>query len=212
MADPILYTHPMSNGRIVRWLLEEIGVSYRIELIDITTDVRPPGFIAINPFGKVPVLVHGDAVISETGAICAYLADAFPAAELAPPPDSAARGDYLRWLFFAAGPVETATTLQSMGFSLPPYGDNRAPWGSLDRVVDTLASTLQTRPWLIGDRFSAADIYLGSLLDWAIRFGTVDDRPAFHPYLARLNARPALIRAAALDNAIAERPILTLVS
>ncbi|MFZ4690078.1 MAG: glutathione S-transferase family protein [Polymorphobacter sp.] len=209
MTDLILYTHPMSSGRIVRWLLEEIGVAYRVEVIDITSDFRPPAFLAINPIGKVPVLRHGSAVISETGAICAYLADAFPAAGLAPPSATAARGEYYRWLFFAAGPMDTATTLSSMDFTLPPYGDARAPWGSLDRVIEALDTTLQARQWLSGDGFSAADVFLGSLLDWAVRFGTIAERPSFAAYLDRLNSRPAQIRAAAMDDALAGRPVLT---
>jgi glutathione S-transferase len=209
MADITLYTHPMSSGRIIRWLLEEIGVAYDVEVIDVAQDFRPPAFLAINPMGKVPVLRHGEAIVSETGAICAYLADAFPAADLAPPPQSSARGDYLRWLFFAAGPLDTATALQSMGFAPPPYGDNRAPWGSLDRVVETLDSTLAARDYLAGDRFSAADVFLGSLLDWAVRFGTIEERPAFAAYLARINRRPAQLHATALDDALAGRPILS---
>lgn len=209
MVAITLYTHPMSSGRIVRWLLEEVGVAYRTIVIDIESDFRNPAFLALNPIGKVPVLVHGDAVVSETGAICAYLADAFPHAGLAPPINSAARADYYRWLFFAAGPFFTATSLETMAFTPPPFGDQRAPWGNLARVVDMVDVTLQTREWLAGDSFSAADVLLGSLLDWAVSFGTFETRPAFADYLARLAARPAAMRAIELDDALFGRPILT---
>jgi glutathione S-transferase len=203
-----LYTHPISTGRIVRWLLEEIGVRYAVEVIDIDKDIRPPAFLSLNPIGKIPVLRHHNTVISETGAICAYLADAFPLAGLAPPADSPARGDYYRWLFFAAGPLDTASTLKSLGYGPPPMGDVRAGWGSLDRVVAMLETVLAQRDWLAGDKFSAADLYLGSLLDWAIRFGNVADRPVFDRYLARALGRPAYDRAQKLDDELAGRAIL----
>jgi glutathione S-transferase len=208
MTGLTLYTHPISSGRIARWMLEEIGVRYAVEVIDLDRDTRPPGFLAMNPIGKIPVLRHRDTIVSETAAICAYLADAFPLAGLAPAPDSPARGDYYRWLFFAAGPLDTASTLKSLGYGPPPMGDIRASWGSLDRVVAMLDTVLGQRDWLAGDRFSAADLYLGSLLDWAIRFGNVADRPVFERYLARVVDRPAYARAEALDNELAGRNIL----
>lgn len=209
MPQLTLYTHPMSSGRITRWMLEEIAEPYRVEVIDVGSSFRPAEFLALNPIGKVPVLRHGDTVISECAAICAYLADAFPHTGLAPPPGSPARGDYYRWLFFAAGPLDTVTTLETMAFVTPPYGDGRASWGNLARVAEMLDVTLQQREWLAGDRFSAADLYLGSLLNWAVQFGTMDDRPAFAAYTDRLLARPAAVRASNLDDALAGRPILT---
>lgn len=208
MAGLTLYTNPISTGRIVRWLLEEIGVRYDTVVIDLDSHVRPPGFLAMNPIGKIPVLRHHNTVISETGAICAYLADAFPLAGLAPPVDSPARGDYYRWLFFAAGPLDTASTLKSLGYGPPPLGDVRAGWGSLDRVVAILEVTLSTRDWLAGEKFSAADIYLGSLLDWAVRFGNVADTPVFRAYLDRVTERPANERARARDDELLGRPLL----
>lgn len=211
MAEITLYTHPMSHGRIVRWLLEEIGTPYRVEVVDLDSDFRTPAFLALNPMGKVPVLTHGDAVISECAAICAYLADAFADAGLAPPPGSPARGAYYRWLFFAAGPLDTATMLGSMGFVPPPESAQRAPWGTLDRVIDTLEATLAEREWLAGDRFSAADIYLGSLVDWGVRFGTLPALDSFDAYRQRLNDRPAAIRAQNLDDKLYGRPALTVV-
>ena len=200
-AIPRLYTHPFSHGRIVRWLLEEIGTPYDVEIIDIDADQRPPQFLALNPMGKVPVLTLGDTVVSEAAAICAFLADAFPAAGLAPPPGSAARGPYYRWLFFAAGPFDTATTLVTMDFQPPPFGEHRAPWGTLDRVLDTIAAALCEGPYLTG-RFSAADIYLGSLLAWAMRFDVVAPRAIFEDWTGRLFDRPAARRAEAADEAL----------
>lgn len=208
MSDLVLYTHPMSHGRIARWLLEEVGVRYRVEVIDFDAP-RSAEFLAMNPIGKVPVLRHNGTIVSECAAICAYLADAFPLAGLAPPPGSAARGDYYRWLFFAAGPLDTAATLASMDFNTPPLGDVRAGWGSLPRVVAMLETVLADRRWLVGDRFSAADVFLGSLLDWAVRFGSVAARPVFDTYLDRILARPAQRRARDLDDELAGRPIMT---
>src|ERR1044072_7174138 len=108
MSELVFYTNPMSRGRIIRWLLEEVGQPYRTELIDYGTTGKSPEYLAINPMGKVPTIVHGDTVITECGAICAYLADAFPEAGLAPQPGSKLRGPYYRWLFFGAGPIGAA--------------------------------------------------------------------------------------------------------
>ncbi len=211
MTEIVLYTHPFSNGRVVRWLLEEIGVPYRVEIIDLNAPERPAAFLAMNPMGKVPVLRHGDTIITETAAICAWLADAFPEAGLAPPPGSPARGDYYRWLFFTAGPFDTATTLATMDFTQPAFGNERAPWGSLDKVLATLEIVLADRDHLAGGRVSAADIYLGSLLEWAMRFGVVAPRPVFTRWCDGLFARPAARRAEAIDEALFRGPGLTLI-
>jgi len=108
----VFYTHPMSRGRIVRWMLEEVGQPYQTELLDFATTMRAPAYLAINPMGKVPALRHGEIVVTEAAAICAYLADAFPEAGLAPPPGDKRRGAYYRWLFFAAGPLDAAKKSQ----------------------------------------------------------------------------------------------------
>jgi glutathione S-transferase len=111
MTDELVfYTHPMSRGRIVRWMLEEAGCTYRTEIVEYGTNMKAPGYLAINPMGKVPAIRHGDTVVTEAAAICAYLADAFPAAGLAPPAGDPLRGTYYRWLFFAAGPIEAAAS------------------------------------------------------------------------------------------------------
>ena len=120
MSDELVfYTNPMSRGRIVRWMLEEVGQPYRTELLDYGTTIKAPEYLAINPMGKVPALRHGDAVVTECAAICCYLADAFPDAGLAPPPGDRLRGPYYRWMFFAAGPLEAAATNKAFGFEVP---------------------------------------------------------------------------------------------
>src|SRR6188472_3153440 len=141
MADElVLYTNPMSRGRIARWMLEEVGQPYRTELLDYATTMKAPEYLAINPTGKVPAIRHGDTVVTEAAAICAYLADAFPAAKLAPPLGDRARGPYYRWLFFGAGPVEAAVTAKSCGFVVPddPRSRGMVGWGSLEAVVEAL--------------------------------------------------------------------------
>ncbi|MBD0274707.1 MAG: glutathione S-transferase, partial [Acetobacteraceae bacterium] len=110
----VLYTNPMSRGRVARWMLEETGCAYRTEVLEHGA-MKSPAYLSVNPMGKVPAIKHGDAVVTETAAICAYLADAFPDAGLAPPPGNPRRGPYYRWLFFAAGPVEAEMTGRALG-------------------------------------------------------------------------------------------------
>jgi len=206
MTDALVfYTNPMSRGRIVRWMLEELGQPYSTVLLDYRTTIRSPAYLAINPMGKVPALVHGEVVVTECAAICAYLADAFPQAELAPATSSPLRGAYYRWLFFGAGPVEAAVTNQSLGFEIPPDQvqlQGRAGYGSLKRVLDTLDSTLTGRDHLVGDRFSAADLYIAAQLGWGMQFGTIDKRPNFERYVALHRERPAALRAARIDDGL----------
>ena len=200
MAELIFYTHPMSRGRVARWMLEEVGASYRTEILDYDTTMKGAEYRAINPMGKVPAIRHGDTIVTECAAICAYLADAFPAAGLAPPPTE--RGDYYRWLFFAAGPVEQAIVNTSMGFRVPEGKEAMAGWGSIDAVCDTLDGTLTTREYIAGDRFSAADVYVGAQIGWGMQFGTLPSRPSFAGYVERIDARPAAVRAQEIDDAL----------
>jgi glutathione S-transferase len=201
MADELVfYTNPMSRGRIVRWMLEEIGRPYRTELLDYGTTMKAPAYRAINPMGKVPAIVHGDTVVTEAAAICAYLADAFPEAGLAPPAGDKRRGPYYRWLFFAAGPIEAASTNKAMGFVVPPERKGMAGYGSLDETIDTAESAVAQGPYLAGDRFTAADVYFGATLGWLVQFGVIEKRPAFERYLARIHTRPAAIRAREIDD------------
>ena len=203
MADElILYTNPQSRGRIARWMLEEIGHPYRVEVLDYATTMKAPAYLAINPMGKVPALRHGAAVVTETPAICAYLADAFPQAGLAPPPGDRLRAPYYRWLFFAAGPAEAATSNKALGFVVPPERERMIGYGRIERVLDTLESAVKQSDYLAGGTFTAADLYVGSHLGFGMMFGMIEKRPAFERYWQRLSARPACRKAKELDDAL----------
>ena len=205
--DLIFYTNPMSRGRIVRWMLEEVGEPYRTEVLDFGTTMKAPAYLAVNPMGKVPAIRHGDVVVTEAAAICAYLADAFPQAGLAPEPGSRLRGPYYRWLFFAAGPLEAAVTNKALNFPAPEgRGQAMAGYGSFDAVTDALEGAVSRGDYLVGDRFTAADLYVGAHIAWGLMFGSIDKRPAFERYAARLEARPAARRANALDDALMPAP------
>ena len=208
MTDELVfYTNPMSRGRIVRWMLEEVGQPYRTELLEYGTTMKAPAYLAINPMGKVPALRHGDTVVTESAAICCYLADALPDAGLAPPPRDRLRGPYYRWLFFAAGPLEAATTNKAFGFEVPAERQGMAGYGSLAEVIATLEAALADRECLVGDRFTAADLYVGAHIGWGMQFGTIEQRPAFERYHERISMRPAAIRAREIDDAlVAESP------
>ncbi|KAA2213134.1 glutathione S-transferase family protein [Teichococcus oryzae] len=200
--DLVFYTNPMSRGRIVRWMLEELGVPYRTEIIGYGPAMKAPAFTALNPMGKVPMIRHGKVVVTESAAICAYLADAFPEAGLAPPPGDPARGAYYRWLFFGAGPVEAAVADAAMGVA--PGEEQRAlvGYGCMADVMNMLEYAVQDGGFLAGDRFSAADLYLGSQIGWGMHFGTLEKRPALERYWSKLSGRPAARRALAMDEAL----------
>ena len=196
----VFYTNPMSRGRIVRWMLEEVGQPYRTELLDYATGMKGADYLAINPMGKVPAIRHGETVVTEGAAICAYLADVFPQAGLAPPLDD--RGAYYRWLFFAAGPVEAAVTTKSLGVDVPPDRRMMVGFGCLEDVVNTLEAAVKGRDYIAGDRFSAADVYVGSQIGWGMQFGSIEKRPAFEAYWEKVGNRPAAIRAREIDDAL----------
>ncbi|HEY8380329.1 MAG TPA: glutathione S-transferase family protein [Nannocystis sp.] len=203
MTDELVfYTNPMSRGRIVRWMLEEVGQPYRTELLEYGTTMKSPEYLAINPMGKVPALRHGDTVVTEVAAICAYLADAFPEAGLAPAPTDRLRGPYYRWLFFAAGPLEAAVSNKSLGFEPPPERRAMVGYGSLADVLNVLERAVDGREFIVGDRFTAADVYVGSHIAWGLQFGTIERRPAFERYAERLSGRPAAVRAREIDDAL----------
>ena len=203
MSDELVfYTNPMSRGRIVRWMLEEVGHPYRTELLEYAASMKAPDYLAINPMGKVPAIRHVDVVVTEGGAICAYLADAFPEAGLAPPPGDKRRGAYYRWLFFAAGPVEAAATNKSLGFDVPVEKKAMAGYGSMDDVMSALEFAVSKSDYIAGDTFSAADVYFGSHVGWGMMFGTLEKRPALVAYFDRLRNRPAAVRAREIDDAL----------
>lgn len=191
----VFYTHPQSRGAIVHWMLEEIGTPYAIEVKDFATTIKAPDYLAINPMGKVPAIRHGETVVTEAGAICAYLADAFPQAGLAPAPS--ARGDYYRWLFFAAGCVEPAMSDHAAGWDPTPEMQSRFGYGTYAAVIDTLAKSVAGRRYIAGDAFTAADVYVGSMIGFGLRFGVIDKRPELEAYWSGLENRPARLRAVA---------------
>lgn len=201
MTQPLIfYTNPMSRGQIARWMLEEVAAPYEAVILDYGTSMKDAAYRAVNPMGKVPAIVHGGRIVTECAAICAYLADAFPDAGLAPP--LAERHDYYRWLFFAAGPVEAAVTNRAMGFVLPEGRGRMAGYGSFDEAIDALERAVTGRPWICGDQFTAADVYVGAQIDWGLTFNSIPTRPAFEDYAARLRDRPAYRRQKEIDTAL----------
>ena len=205
MADElVLYTNPMSRGRIARWALEEIGAPYRTEILDFATTMKSPDYLAINPMGKVPAIRHGETIVTEAAAICAYLADAFPEAGLAPK-TLAARGVYYRWLFFAAGPLEAAVSNTALGFVPPPERERMMGYGNMKLALDALETALSRGEYIVGDSFTGADLYVGSQIGYGLMFGTIEKRSIFEDYWKRIGARPANLRARAIDDALAAK-------
>ena len=174
MADElVLYTNPRSRGRIARWMLEEVGQPYRTEMLDFATTMKAPAYLAINPMGKVPALRHGDAVVTEVAAICAYLADAFPQAGLAPPPGDRLRAPYYRWLFFAAGPVEAAMSNKALGFAVPPEREGMMGYGSYERVMKVLEDAVSRADYLVGGEIYAPPTSISARsIGFGLMFGT----------------------------------------
>jgi glutathione S-transferase len=196
------YTNPMSRGRIVRWMLEEVGEPYETVVLDYGTTMKSPEYLAVNPMGKVPAIRHGDTVVTEAAAICAYLADMFPDKGLAPPPGNPRRGNYYRWMFFAAGPLEAAVTGKALGLLAPPDKAGMAGYGTFEDVMNTLEGAVAECEYLCGDHATAADVYVGAQMGWGMMFGTIEKRPAFEAYVARLQSRPAAIRAREIDDSL----------
>ena len=206
MSDPVVfYTNPMSRGRVAHWMLEEVGAPYDLRLVNLEKgEQKQPAFLAVNPMGKVPAIVHRGVVVTETSAICMYLADAFPAANLAPATHDPARGTYLRWFFFAASSLEYALMDKAFPRAGTPHV-GQLGYGTYDRALATLEHALQPGPWILGSRFSAADVYLGSQMGWALRVKSLEPRPLFVEYVARCNERPAMKRMIEANNELAAR-------
>ncbi len=197
MAELVFYTNPMSRGQTVRWMLEEIGEPYETEILDYGTTMKAEPYLSINPMGKVPAIVHGGMVVTEVAAICCYLADAFPQAGLAPDPKD--RADYYRWIFFTGGPVEAAFTARSMGWEVPADKQAMAGFGSYETAIDTLEMAITGKQFIAGDRFTAADLFVGAMVGFMLRFNLLDPRPAFTDYAARMTDRDAYRRAQEID-------------
>ncbi|WP_295803658.1 glutathione S-transferase family protein [uncultured Microbulbifer sp.] len=202
MSDEVtLYTNPQSRGRIARWMLEEVGAPYETEVLEYDGSMKAPAYLRINPMGKVPAIVHRGQVVTECAAICAYLAEAFPQACLAPLPEE--RASYYRWLFFAAGPLESAIIdSKTLGVEPDAQKQKMVGYGSYAQVLDNLSNWLKQHTWITGERFTAADVYVGSQIAWGVQFGTIEKRIEFIDYAKRVTAREAYRRASEKDDAL----------
>jgi glutathione S-transferase len=206
MSKMTFYTNPFSRGRTVRWMLEEIGEPYDVKVMEFDGNIKSAEYLAINPMGKVPALVHGDTIVTEVVAICAYLADQFPQKNLAPPPTNKNRGAYYRCLFFVAGPLEMAMTATGFKWDINDEMASTVGCGRIDDVVKTLEILLSGNAFVCGEQFTAADLVLSSYIGWAISQKNLPERPVFMRYIARAKDRPAAKRAEELDNELGALP------
>jgi len=199
-----LYTHPLSRGRVARWMIEETGLPYEAKVLDYGTTMKAPDYLAVNPMGKVPALKHGDVVVTENAAVCAYLADLVPEKGLAPAAGAPERAAYYRWLFFMAGPLEALLTAKEAGSLGDPVA---AGYGTETDVLRTLDEALEGRRHLAGEQFTAADLYMAACLGYYMRIGALAPRPSFTAFVNAHMTRPAAQRAMALDDAlVAQHP------
>jgi glutathione S-transferase len=196
----VFYTNPMSRGRIVRWLLEELAIDYDTKVIEFGAAMKSADYFAINPMGKVPAIQYGDTIVTETAAICTYLAEMFPDAGLAPLPEE--KGSYYRWMFFAAGPLEQATALKAMEIEIPREKQGMLGCGNLELTLNALSKAVTASEYITGKRFTAVDIYVGAHISWGMQFGMIEKRPEYIAYWERISQRPAHIRAEKLDDEI----------
>jgi glutathione S-transferase len=204
MPKLTLYHGSPSRSSIALWMLEELGEPYDIHLLSFEKgENRAPDYLAINPMGKVPALRHGDTVITEVAAICTYLADEFPDAELNVPVGTPRRGVYLKWLFFGPGCLEAAVIDRAAPRKEEP---RRAMlgYGDFDTTTNVVAAAVAKGPYLMGEQFTAADVVIGSNIRWGMMFKMIPERPEFTAYAARLAARPAAQRAEAKDKTFAK--------
>ena len=199
MADLKFYTNPHSRGQIVRWMLEEVGQPYDTEILTYGGTLKDDAYKAVNPMQKIPAIAHKGKVVTEVAAICLYLADAFPDAGLAPPMTD--RADYYRWTLFASGPIEQAFTNKSMGWELAADKQAMAGYGSFERAVDTLEQAVTGKHFIANDKFSAADVVIGSQIGFMLMFGVLEPRPAFTAYVASVTDREAYRRGKQMDEA-----------
>lgn len=205
MTTMTLYTHPQSRGRVVRWMLEEIGQPYDVKVMTFGGDIKSPAYLELNPMGKVPTLTHNGTVITEVVAICTYLADKFPEAGLAPALDSPERGSYYRWLFFVAGPYEMATTAKAYGWEITDDNASAVGCGHIQDTLNTIEQTLAKQPYLCGDQFTTADLLMASYIGWHTMMKVLEPNPVFAQYLERCGNRAAARRADNLDDALMEK-------
>ena len=197
MAELKFYTNPMSRGQTVRWMLEEIGQPYETEILDYGSTMKAEPYLALNPMGKVPAIVHRGKVVTEVAAICCYLADAFPEAGLAPNPQD--RADYYRWIFFTSGPVEAAFSNKAAGWEPTPERQRMFGYGNYDLAIGNLEKALTGKEYIASDRFSAADLFVGANVNFMLQFNLLEPRPVFTDYAARMTDRDAYRRAKEID-------------
>ncbi len=201
MADLIFYHNPQSRGRIVRWMLEEVGQPYETEVIPYD-QMKSERYLAIHPLGKVPAIKHDGHVLTECAAICAYLADVLPEAGLGPRAEE--KADFYRWLFYAAGPLEAAISNQAMGWQVPSERERMFGYGNFEKAIAAVDELFTLRDYVCGDRFTAADVYVGSQIMFPLQFGMLPERESFLRYRDRLHQRPAYKRANEIDEKIVE--------
>ena len=202
------FFHPQSRARMVRWMLEECDAQYESIPLEFGTTMKAAAYLAVNPMGKVPALQHGDTVITESGAILAYLADLFPEKKLAPPVGHPDRGTYYRWLFFVAGPVEAAMTAKSQGQLNAQTTEQalRAGYGRFDDVVRSLQLAVDGKRYVCGNHFTAADLYLSAYIGWGMQEGSLPVLPELKAYAEPLLQRPASLRGDAIDGPMEDMP------
>jgi len=200
MSDIILFTNPQSRGQMAHWMLEELGEPYETRWIEYGEEIKGEAFLAINPMGKLPTIQHRGEVVTETAAICTYLAASFPDKGLIPPVGDPKLAAFYRWMFFAAGPLEQAVTTTTMGWEVTAERSRTLGFGSFEDTLNAVETALAPGPFVCGEQFTAADVYLGSHLMWGMQFGTIEKRPAFEAYVGRLMERPALQRCQQLNN------------
>lgn len=195
-----LYHHPFSRAAGVVWMLEEVGAEYELRFVNMLAgEQKAADLVALNPMGKLPVLVDGDQVITESAAVGLYLADRYSLGVLAPRCDDPARATYLRWSLFSPSVIEPGAMAKAGGWDFKP---GQAGWGTHEAMIDTIAFAIGDREFLLGDRFSMADVIFGGTLRYMLRFGMMEARPAFTAYAERLDKRPALQRADARNAAV----------
>lgn len=191
MSDIIFYTNPQSRGRIVHWMLEELAEPYETVWIEYGEEMKGQEYQAINPMGKVPAITHRGVVVTETAAICAHLAASYPEKNLQPAINDGRLADYHRWLFFAAGPLEQATTVMSAGWVVEEERQRSFGFGNYESTINAVELALGKGDFICGDHFTAADVFLGSSLMWGMMFDTIDKREIFEEYVTRLGQRTA---------------------
>lgn len=200
MADLTFYTHPMSRGQTVRWMLEEVGEPYETEILDYGSTMKAEPYLSVNPMGKVPAIRHNGRVVTEVAAICCYLADAFPQANLAPPP--ADRADYYRWIFFTSGPIEAAFSNKAVGWEPDADKQRMFGYGNYETAIRNLERYLASKPFITCERFTAADLFVAANVNFMLQFKLLEPTPVFTDYAARMTDRDAYRRAKDIDGAL----------